>query len=1306
MKKRFLTLALILLSAVGAWAYDFKVDGICYSFSRYSDNEVYVTYDHYPNNGGNPAYTSLSGDITIPSSVSYNGQDYSVTSIGEQAFSSCNAFTSITIPNSVTSIEGHAFYGCSALTSITIPNSVTSIGEDAFKNCYTLTDIYFTGSVADWCQINFMYGYDYDYSEYANPLSNGANFYINNQLIKELVIPNEVTTIKNYTFNGCSSLISVTIPSSVTSIGTQAFYDCSSLTHIYCEATTPPHTSSNAIFRTDILVFVPSGTVTAYKNKWGDFYTYIDDESEVTVHVETAGQLATAIVEQDATPALVTKLTVTGTLNNTDFDIIKNDMPCLYNLDLSGISNTTLPNEVFSGKSSLLSIVLPNGLTQIANSAFANSRITSITIPNSVTSIGREAFRGCSNLTSVTIPNSVTSIGIVAFDGCSSVTSISIPNSVTSIGNGAFQNCSSLTSVTWNIKSCQNFSFIDLPPFNRCFAITTFIFGDEVESIPAYLCHDMDKLTEITISNSVTSIGEYTFSGCSSLTSVTIPNSVTSIGNNAFKGCSALTSVTIPNSVTSTGNNAFKDCSSLTSVTWDIKTCRDFDSSNRPFENCPAITTFIFGDEVKSIPAYLCYNMDKLTEITIPNSVTSIGNSTFSNCYRLTSVTIPNSVTSIGNSAFSGCSSLTSVTIPNSVTSIGNEAFNRCSSLTSVTIPNSVTSIGNNAFKGCSALTSVTIPNSVTSTGNNAFKDCSSLTSVTWDIKTCRDFDSSNRPFENCPAITTFIFGDEVKSIPAYLCYNMDKLTEITIPNSVTSIGNSTFSNCYRLTSVTIPNSVTSIGSSTFKNCSSLTSVIWNIKSCQNFDSSNRPFDGCSAITTFTLGDEVESIPAYLCYDMRLTEITIPNSVTSIGNSTFRNCSSLTSITIPNSVISIGDNAFEGCSSLTSVIIPNSMTSIGSSTFKNCSSLTSVIWNIKSCQDFDSSNRPFDGCTAITTFSVGDEVEYIPAYLCYNMDKLMEITMPNSVTGVGDSAFEGCSGLRSITSYATIPPMIAAATFSGVNKSIPVNVPGESLNVYRTGEYWNEFNNYQGLANSNQLVVMLNEGGYLWYNNSIVTSGSILEISNSSNILLQIIPDEGYGIRSITCGGTDYTNEINSNGYLTLPSISSTTILQVTFERLEVHTISYYAEGSSIIFNNKVNNGENFTFYVTAQDDYIITSVTLNGEDITEQLDEEGNIHLSNIQQDIVIIVSTNSTTTQLSSTKPSRLRAWQADGTLFVEVDDAVEAVMVYDVTGRLMQEYQHNGGYQMLNLPAPNKVNLVKVVSKDGSVNTHKLM
>ena len=371
---------------------------------------------------------------------------------------------------------------------------------------------------------------------------------------------------------------------------------------------------------------------------------------------------------------------------------------------------------------STVEVTYYNNSNYVSGDVVIPSTVTYNGTTYSVTSIGGSAFGDCSGLTSVTIPNSVTSIGGFAFSGCSGVTSVTIPNSVTSIGDFAFLSCSGLTSI--NVASGNtHYSSIDGVLYNyvqdtliKCpGAKTSVTIPIGVTFIGEQAFRGCRGLTSVTIPNSVTSIGEVAFSGCSGLTSVTIGNSVTSIGDYVFSGCSGLTSVTIGNSVTSIGDGAFYYCSSLTSI--------NVASGNTHYSSIDGVLYNYVQDTLMQCPC-------AKTSITIPNSVTSIGEAAFENCSGLTSVTIPNSVTSIGGSAFWCCSGLTSVTIGNSVTSIGDYAFSYCSGLTSVTIGNSVTSIGGGAFEDCSGLTSVTIPNSVTSIGRSAFSGCSGLASV------------------------------------------------------------------------------------------------------------------------------------------------------------------------------------------------------------------------------------------------------------------------------------------------------------------------------------------------------------------------------------------------------------------------------------------------------------------------------------------------------------------------------------------------------------------------------------------------
>ena len=755
--KTFLILAALILSQTANAEYGegfkhFKLGKLAYNLNN-DGITVSVTYEYqigYLYEDNQASYSDLNGSIEIPPSITYCGYTYPVTSIDDGAFYRCKKITKVTIPNSVTSIGQAAFKGCSGLKNITIGNSVKTIGNGAFSGCIGLTSV---------------------------------------------TIPNSVTSIGGGAFYGCIGLTSVTIPNSVSSIGGGAFQGCIGL----------------------ISVTIPNSVTTIGGNAF-DGIPWFDNQPDGLVY---AGLVA-------------------------------------YRY------KGTMPNGS--------NITIKEGTKGIGDNCFADcSGLTSVTIPNSVVSIGDEVFSGCFGLSSITIPQSVTEIGNSAFKFCSNLSNIIIPNSVTNIGANA------LEETAWYSNQPNGLVYAGLVAYRY-------------KGV-------MPDGTNITLKEGTKEINDKCFADCRGLTSVTIPNSVVSIGDEAFSGCFGLTSITIPQSVTEVGQKAFFDCKNITNVFWNAESVKNNKALSQDlgiFQNSN-LRSIVFGNNVSSIPNYLCHKQSSITNITIPNSVTYIGDYAFFGCTGLTSIIIPNSVTYIGNGAFSNCTGLTSATLGNSVISIGSVAFSCCNSLTgTLTIPNSVRVIGSSAFFGNNGFTSAYIGKSVRFIGEYAFA-CYRLTNVTWNVKSCNDYHSFPRPInETCyheppfdinESITYIEFGNEVERIPSGLCAEVLNLESITISKSVKEIGAEALNFCENLTSVYI----TDIA----KWC--------NI----NFILGSNPLSNQKA-NLYLNGKKV-------------SDLVIPRTVTSISNYAFYRYQGLTSITIPSTVTSIGEKAFSSCSNVSNI---------------------------------------------------------------------------------------------------------------------------------------------------------------------------------------------------------------------------------------------------------------------------------------------------------------------------------------------------------------------------------------------------
>ena len=422
-------------------------------------------------------------------------------------------------------------------------------------------------------------------------------------------------------------------------------------------------------------------------------------------------------------------------------------------------------------------------------------------------------------------------------------------------------------------------------------------------------------------------------------------------------------------------------------------------------------------------------------EVVTPKHADVFGANIVSNTYEEGKgiIEFDGKITTIGKSAFYSKSTLATIAIPNSVTSIGDFAFHNCNSLTNVIIPNSVTSIGEYAFQVCSSLSSVTIPESATEIGAGAFGHCNNLNSFYGKFAS-----EDNRCLVVNGVLVSFAVGCGV--------------TEYTIPNNVTVIGDYAFCNCSSLVSITIPNGVTSIEGNAFQNCSissitipdSVTTIKWgafqncNISSITIPDSvtsiEGNPFTGCP-ITAFYGKFATED---HLCLiangelvsfavGCNVTEYTIQNGVSSIGIEAFAGCKNLKNVIIPNGVSSIGQSAFSSCNSLTGVAISDSVTSIGASAFMFSKLSTIVI--------------P-DGVTAI---------EYRTFYRC---SRLLQVTIGEGVKSIGDGAFSYCNRLENVYCKPTNPPEAYDSIFS--SESV-IYVPHTSVETYKTAQYWSNY---------------------------------------------------------------------------------------------------------------------------------------------------------------------------------------------------------------------------------------------------------
>ena len=831
-----------------------------------------------------------------------------------------------------------------------------------------------------------------------------------------------VVSIESSAFANCIGITSVIVPDSVTSIGEGAFAGCSSL-----ESITIPFVGAEAGKTSKDTYQYPLGYIFGSTSYTGG--------TEVTQYYYGSSIWSTTYSTYYI-PSSLRSVTVTG--GNILYGAFRN---C----------------------SMLTSVTIPDSVTSIVDYAFKGcTGLTSVTIPDSVESIGSSAFADCTGLTSVTIGSSVTSIGSSAFSGCTGLTSVTIGSSVTSIGGYAFEDCTGLTSVyyTGDIAGWCGISFGDKDANPLSYAGKLYIDGQSV--------------ADLEIPDSVTKIKDYAFSGCTGLNSVTIGDSVTSIGSYAFSGCTGLTSVTIGNSVESIGGYAFYGCTGLTSVTIGNSVASIGDYA---FNNCTGLTSVTIPDSVTSIGDYAFEDCTGLTSVTIPDSVTSIGDYAFSGCTGLTSVTIGNSVTSIGDYAFRDCTGLKSVYYTGDIAgwcgiTFGNLYANPLyyagklyidgQSVTELVIPDTVTEIKYDAFAGYTGLTSVYY------TG-----DIADWCGISFGNEYANPLRYAGDLYIDGQLVTDLVIPDSVTEIKDYAFYGYTGLTSVTIPETLTSIGDYAFWTCYKLVEIYNKSSLSiTAGSRDNGYVGYYAKNVYTEESGSRFTDTADGYrffhDGTDVYLVGYYGDETEiTLPSsFVAYDGS-TVYTY-----SIGDYAFYGNTSITSLTITDSVVGIGKNAFcqtrslrnlviepgiealpqgflYGCSSLESITIPFVGAEAGKTSsdtyqypFGYIFGTTSYTGGTNVEQNYYGSSTSymtsttyyipaslrsvtvtggnilygaFDGCSMLTSMTIGNSVTSIGDYAFYNCTGLTSVTIPDSVTSIGEDAFRDCTGLTSVT---------------------------------------------------------------------------------------------------------------------------------------------------------------------------------------------------------------------------------------------------------------------------------------------------
>ena len=1048
------------------------IDGLYYDMDT-SNRTATVTYEV----DGTGNYASLSANVKIPKSVVYNGVTFTVTKIADKAFANCTVMESITIPGTVlqigqnTGVSDLPFYNCTSLKSVRFEDGVQSLilgsyyssgtGYGLFSNC-PLEEVYIGRNIT---YQNSYYNFE------KHPEYYGYSAFYNQPKLANVTISSTVTEIPSCFFKGCKALNKVSIQGQLTKIPAYSFDGCQ-LSVL---------TLSNSIEEIGDYAFQNNTKLTTAS--LGD-------------NVKKIGKYAFSGCTKLSILNLGNSLV---TIDDYAFQSIGSDTNVGLNFE---VPNTLSVIGKFAFyKSAVSSINIPNSVTTIGESCFAeNTKLEKVTLGNGCGELPKNVFSGCSLLSSIVLSNGLSTISDAAFANCKVLESISIPGTVLQIGQNTsvsdlpFYNCTALKSIRFEdgvqslilgsyYSSGTGYGLFSTCPLEEVYIGRNITYQNSYynfEKHPEYYgysaFYNQPKLANVTISSTVTEIPAYLFYKNASLTLTSLPK-VKKIGASAFQDCSKLTTLNLGQDLQVVGNDAFNGCSNVTKLTFpDVTTM----IGARAFQNCSSVTEVTVGKELKTIGASAFLNCKSFTALLLPDEFTTMGESAFEDCIKLTVAKLGKSLTAVPARAFKNCIALSEMRVPATAKSIGDEAFYNDYTLAVVSMKEGLETIGERVFYNNRGILEFSIPGTVTSIGQNSFYGCTNTSVMSFedgegvltiDTKNTRSAkidaltnngsyqDRKNDYFYDCP-IELLYLGRDLKydySDNSYIYdlvngnwkqesrasapfVNSTTLEEVQIGPKVSFVYNHLCDNCDKLTSVSFPVGIQTIGGYAFKGCDKLASITFEESSDHSLSIETAAFKGC----------------------VSLQDITYPGHLSVLGNSAYQGCENLKSVIFNKNeqyqpALTIGAYTFANCPLITELSFPGRLTSIGSFTFASCISLSNVSFedsntavklgygasSLENSLKYDE-KLPLFGNSNLTSLYIGRNIDYETVeakgyspfykqqfltdvrfsqagtvtyckdYLLYKVNNCESLILPESLTSIGNWTFCGMSKLGRI----------------------------------------------------------------------------------------------------------------------------------------------------------------------------------------------------------------------------------------------------------------------------------------------------